>query len=127
LSITPPGTILWSGTYYMTKDHIANLSHPISSCLTGIVLHWQPYTDGLVRDYFHNFCFVPKYFTAVAENPQTTFILSNLQCAQIAFKNIRIANNYLEGYDGNSTNAKSDRTGITYQNGYFVLTEVIAV
>lgn len=117
----------------MTADHIANLSHPISSCLTGIVLHWQPYTSPsgtstkIVQDYFHNLCFVPKYFTAVAENPLTTFILSNLKCAQIAFKNIRIADNYLEGNDGNSDNAKSNATGITYQNGYFVLTEVIAV
>ena len=61
--------ILWSGGYYMTASHTAQLSEPISKQPTGIVLVFSRYSDGTVRDYHFQTAFIPK--SQVEKHPGT--------------------------------------------------------
>lgn len=119
---TPAGTILWSGGYYMTASHTANLSHNISTCPTGVVLHFQPYTSSTVQNYYHQYCFVPKTTSFGAIH---NFTLCNTGFAKVGMKALRIYDNRIVGDDTNDDTGTA--SGITFANNYWVMTQVIAV
>jgi hypothetical protein len=117
---TVPGTILWSGAYYMTSSHIANLTYNISTCPTGIVLHFQPYTSSTIRDYYHNYVFVPKVH---ATGISVHMCAPNFQ--NMGTKYLYVYDNRIVGNDNN--NKSGTNSGITYNNAFWVMTQVIAV
>lgn len=119
---TVPGTVLWSGGYYMTSSHTANLSHNISTCPTGIVLHFQPYTSSTVQNYYHQYCFVPKTTSFAAIH---NFTLCTTGFTKVGMKALRIYDNRIVGDDVNDDTGTA--SGITFANNYWVMTQVIAV
>lgn len=119
---TAPGTVLWSGSYYMTSSHTANLAYNISTCHSGIVLHFQPYTSGTAQNYFHQYCFVPKTTSFGAVH---NFTLCNSGFVKVGMKALRIYDNRIVGDDSNDDTGTA--SGITFDNKYWVLTQVIAV
>ena len=119
---TPAGTVLWSGSYYMTESHTANLSHNISTCPTGIVLHFQPYTSSTVQNYYHQYCFVPKTTSFAAIH---NFTLCTTGFTKVGMKALRIYDDRIVGDDANDDTGTA--SGITFANNYWVMTQVIAV
>ena len=122
---TAPGTILWSGAYYMTANHTANLAYNVSTCPTGIVLHFQPYGNSTVQNYFHQYCFVPKTTVTASAGAVHNFTLCNSGFAKVGMKALRIYDNRIVGDDSNDDTGTA--SGITFDNKYWVMTQVIAV
>ncbi|KAM9866746.1 hypothetical protein ACIFOC_00438 [Leucobacter aridicollis] len=61
--------VLWAGTpIYMHAEQVATLSERVSDQATGIVLVWQAYVNGAVKDYDIVYVFVPKWHVAGALN-----------------------------------------------------------
>jgi len=123
---TPAGTILWSGTgWHMTAGHTANLSHNVSTCPTGIVLHFQPCTSSTVQNYNHIYHFVPKTHVASYNGAGIVVHLGNPDFSNIASKYLYISNDHITG--NNTNNTTGTNSGITYNNAAWVMTQVIAV
>jgi hypothetical protein len=119
---TAPGTILWSGVYYMTETQTATLSRNLSTCQTGIVLHWQAYENGAAANNSHVYSFVPK------AHPAGAGMLCPMAAANFAY----IGSKYVYVYDnrvvGNTHNdGTGTNNGVTYNNKHWVLTQIIAV
>ena len=121
---TPAGTVLWSGAYYMTSNHTATLAYNISTCPTGVVLHFQPY-GSTAQNYFHQYCFVPKTAVSVYSGSVHNFTLCNSGFAKVGIKALRIYDNRIVGDDSNDDTGTA--SGITFDNKYWVMTQVIAV
>ena len=122
LGTTAPGTILWSGAYNMIANQTANLSANVSSCMTGIVLHWQVYINGALENYDHNYTFIPKTHTNGSGIGCT---LSTGGGNTIGFKYVYVANDRITGNDLNDDTGT--KNGITVANNRWVLSQVIAV
>jgi len=122
LGTTAPGTVLWSGKYYMTAGQTINLNANISTCPSGVVLHWQPYADGEALSYNHNYTFIPKNYP-FAQGLCVMLIGNGMN--NIGYKYIYIHNNQIGGNDLNDDTGTS--SGITFNNKYWVLTQVTAV
>jgi len=123
---TVPGTVLWSsGGYYMTSNHTATLAYNVSTCPTGIVLHFQPYTSSTVQNYFHQYCFVPKTTVTASAGAVHNFTLCNSGFAKVGIKALRVYDNRIVGDDSNDDTGTA--SGITFDNKYWVMTQVIAV
>lgn len=122
---TTAGTVLWSGAYYMTSNHTANLAYNVSTCPTGIVLHFQPYSGSTTQNYFHQYCFVPKTAVSDYSGSVHNFTLCNSGFAKVGIKALRIYDNRIVGDDSNDDTGTA--SGITFDNKYWVMTQVIAV
>lgn len=123
---TPAGTVLWSsGGWAMAADQTANLAYNVSTCPTGIVLHWQPYTSSTVRNYFHHWQFVPKEQVASFAGTTVDVTLSSSKFASVATKTLYVSDNRVTGHADNT--ATGTANGITYNNAQWVLTQIIAV
>lgn len=120
---TPSGTVLWSSTgNHMISTHTAHLSRDISTCQSGVLLHWQPYTSGTTQTWGHVFTFIQK-----AQNNGTgcMVILATSKFAVVGTKYVYVYDNRIVGNDDN--NKSGTANGITYNNAYWVMTQVIAV
>ena len=113
LGTTAPGTILWSGTLYMTGGHTANLSHNISTCPSGILLHWQPYTSSTVQNWGHEFTFIPK---TQHNGAGCMARLATSKFGVVGTKSFYVSDNKITG--NNDNNASGTANGIKYTNGY---------
>ena len=123
---TAPGTVLWSsGGWAMAANQTATLAHGISTCPTGIALHWQPYTSSTVRNYFHQWQFIPKEQVASFAGTTVDVTLSSSKFASVATKTLYVSDNRVTGHDDNT--ATGTANGITYANNQWVLTQIIAV
>lgn len=123
---TMPGTVLWSsGGWAMAADQTATLAYNVSTCPTGIVLHWQPYTSSTVRNYYHHWQFVPKEQVASYAGTTVDVTLSSSKFASIATKTLYVSDNRVTGHADNT--ATGTANGITYANNQWVLTQIIAV
>lgn len=123
---TAPGTILWSsGGWAMAADQTATLAYNVSTCPTGIVLHWQPYTSSTVRNYYHHWQFIPKEQVASFAGTTVDVTLSSSKFASIATKTLYVSDNRVTGHADNT--ATGTANGITYANSQWVLTQIIAV
>lgn len=123
---TAAGTVLWSsGGWAMAANQTANLAYNVSTCPTGIVLHWQPYTSSTVRNYYHHWQFVPKEQVASYAGTTVGVTLSSSKFASIATKTLYVSDNRVTGHADNA--ATGTANGITYANNQWVLTQIIAV
>jgi len=123
---TAPGTVLWSsGGWHMAANHTANLAYNVSTCPTGIVLHFQPYTSSTTQNYNHIYYFVPKEHVASYNGTGVVVQLGNPNFSNMASKYLYISNDHITGHANNTATGTS--SGITYNNAAWVMTQVIAV
>jgi hypothetical protein len=122
---TAAGTILWSGTYHMTASHTATLAHNVSTCPTGIVLHWQAYVNGSAANQDQCYCFVPKSHVASFAGGGVQMPLMTSGFGNVGCKYVYVYDNRVTGAANN--NQSGTASGITYNNAYWVLTQIIAV
>lgn len=119
------GKVLWSGNYYMTADHTASLSEPISLQPNGVVLVFARYATDSSPYAWHSF-FVPKYAANGGYNSSGhTFIMATNCFSVVATKYLYIRDKEIAGNENNS--ATGTANGITYNNNAFTLRYVIGV
>lgn len=115
--------VLWSnsGGLYMNASQSCQLSEPMSAQRAGVVLHWQGYVPGDgVKDYQHNFVFVPKTFNGGRGLGMLLMADSRLVTKYVYIDDDRIT--------GNAQNAAADTiSGVSIDNRYQALTEVLGV
>lgn len=108
----------------MSDGQTAALSANVSSCPTGITLHWQAYANGEIKNYDHNYQYIPKSHVASYAGTGVMCILITSDAAKIGRKYLYIHDGKI---DGNSNNtATGTASGVTFTNNYWVLTQVIA-
>ena len=114
---------LWSNAsgLYMNASQSCDLSEPVSVQRAGIVLHWQGYVPGDgVKNYWHNFVFVPKTF-----NGGSGLGMLLMADSRLVTKYVYIAD---DSITGNAQNAAADTiSGVSIDNRYQALTEVLGV
>lgn len=125
LGTTAPGTVLWSDSYVMNASQTAYLSANVSSCPTGIVLHWQAYENGATQNYDHVYQFIPKNHVVVASGKGITCLMTNAAGSKIGRKYVYVHDDNIVGNSNNT--ATGTASGITFANNYWVLTQIIAV
>lgn len=113
--------------YYMNASQTANLSEKVSDQRTGIVLHWQAYVSGSVKNYDHNFFFVPK--SHVSRNPGggVAMFLTVSTANAVTTKYVYVNDDRITGNDVNGQDPSTANSGISKTPKYFVLTEVLGV
>ena len=123
----PAGTVLWSASsgWQMAANVTANLSHNVSTCPSGIVLHWQAYANSATQDYDHVYTFVPKQHVVVSSGKGVVCQLANSNFGYVGTKYVYVANGGITGHANNQSTGTAN--GITYANNPWVLTQVIAV
>ena len=123
---TPAGIVLWSGAgWAMTANHTATLAYNVSTCPTGIVLHWQAYVNGSARNQDQCYCFVPKTHVASFAGGGVQMPLMTSGFGNVGCKYVYIYDDRVTGAANN--NQSGTASGITYNNAYWVLTQIIAV
>ena len=128
IDILTDNQVLWGpGYYYMTANHIINLSQKVSEQKNGIVLVWQAYVDGQPQFYDFNYTFVPKHHTLVFPGRGISCFLSNSTAAKIGTKYVYVHDDRIEGNNVNDDGATKRASGITTTNNYWVLTYVLGV
>lgn len=121
-----PNKVLWSSDgYYMTAGHTANLSEKVSQQKNGIVLHWQAYVDGKIQNYNHYYFFIPKSHAASFSSRGVSMVMATTGFGYIAGKYLYVYDNKIVGNNDNS--ATGTKNGVTYNNKYWVLSEVLGV
>lgn len=112
---------LWSypDGYYMYAGQTAQLSEPVSAQRTGIVLHWQGYAPGdSVKDYQHNFVFVPNTF-----HGGRGLGMLLMADSRLVTKYVYVADDHITGHANNI--ASDTISGVSIDNRYQALTEVL--
>jgi len=123
---TAPGTVLWSGAgWAMTASHTATLAYNVSTCPTGIVLHWQAYVNGAARNQDQCYCFVPKTHVSGFAGGGVQMPLMTSGFGSVGCKYVYVYDDRVTGAANN--NQSGTASGITYNNAYWVLTQIIAV
>lgn len=117
--------ILWTGSFYMSEAHEANLSEPISKQRNGIVLVWSAYTNGSPQNYDFVYHYVPKYHISIGANQGVDFWLSTPNI--VGQKYLYISDSKIKGYTTNDETRTAAGTNISMQNDYWVLRAVIGV
>lgn len=121
-----PGTILWSGGYYMTSGHTINLSENISDQPSGVVLVFSEYYDGEVKNQTFVSNFVSKKLVSEHGGSGHSFRMCTSNLAYFATKYLYISDNKIVGHDNNNL-VGTGTCGIKYTNNRFVLRYVIGV
>ena len=117
--------VLWSGSWYMTAGHTANLSEKITDQFTGVVLVFSKYESGAVADNNFQFFFVPKVFINSFKGYGCTFVMAANRFVTVATKYLYINDAYITGHADN--NLTGTANGITFNNASFVMRYVIGV
>ena len=120
-----PGKVLWSGTWYMTAGHVANLTEKVTEQVSGIVLVFGRYEGGAVADNNFQFFFVPKAFINLFKGYGCSFVLATNKFGAVATKYLYINDAYITGHADN--NVAGTANGITFNNAGFVMRYVIGV
>jgi len=122
----PAGTVLWSASngWQMAANVTATLSYPISSCPSGIVLHWQAYANSATQDYDHVYTFIPKQHVVANAGSGMVCQLANGGFGFVGTKYVYVHDGKVVGHSSNT--ATGTASGITYNNGHWVLTQVIS-
>lgn len=121
-----PGKVLWTGTWYMTAGHTAELSEKISEQVNGIVIVFSRIGDGVAQnDNFASF-FVPK--TIVAKHPGLgmNFFMSHSSFEYCGAKYLYISDQQIKGHANNSL-IGTGANGIKFENNRFIMRYVIGV
>lgn len=117
--------VLWTGTWYMSEGHVINLPRAISSMPHGIVLAWSAYVNGREANYDWSYQFVPKWHISAHNGAFITHFMANATLSKIGAKGLNIADRKITGFSNNTRTATN--SGVTYNNGYWVLRAVIGV
>ena len=117
--------ILWTGSFYMSEVHEANLSEPISKQRNGIVLVWSAYVNGSPQNYDFVYHYVPKYHISIGANQGVDFWLSTPNV--VGQKYLYISDSKIKGYTTNDETRTAAGTNISMKNDYWVLRAVIGV
>ncbi len=121
-----PGKVLWTGTWYMTAGHVAELSEKISEQVNGIVIVFSRIGDGVAQnDNFASF-FVPK--TVVTKHPGLgmNFFMSHSSFEYCGAKYLYISDQQIKGHANNNLTG-TGATGIKFENNRFIMRYVIGV
>lgn len=121
-----PGTVLWSGGYYMTSGHTVNLAENISDQASGVVLVFSEYYDGVVKNQTFVSYFVSKRLVSDHNGAGHSFRMCTSNLAYYATKYLYISDNKIVGHDNNKL-VGTGACGINYTNDRFVLRYVIEV
>lgn len=119
------GKVLWSGSWYMTAGHTANLSEKITDQVSGVVLVFSKYENSAVADNNFQFFFVPKTFINSFKGYGCTFVMAANRFVTVATKYLYINDAYITGHADN--NLTGTANGITFNNASFVMRYVIGV
>lgn len=118
--------VLWSSTgMYMFATQTATLSEKVSDQLTGIVLVWAYWENNTTQNYWYNYTFVPKHHISKYSGAGISFFLVGGNFDRISSKYLHIYDNRITGDDYNTLNGT--KNGVTYDNKYYVLVEVLGV
>ena len=117
--------VLWSGSWYMTAGHVANLTEKITEQMYGAVLVFSRYENGAVADNNFQFFYVPKAFISQFKGYGCSFLLTANKFGAVATKYLYINDNYITGHADN--NLTGTTNGITFNNSAFVMRYVIGV
>jgi len=121
-----PSKVLWSGTWYMTAGHIAELSEKISDQVNGIVIVFSRIGDGVAQnDNFASF-FVPKYVVAQHPNLGMNFFMAHSSFEYCGAKYLYIGDTQIKGHANNNLTG-TGATGIKYENNRFIMRYVLGV
>lgn len=123
---TPAGTVLWSASsgWQMAANVTATLSYNVSTCPSGIVLHWQAYANSATQDYDHVYTFIPKQHVVASPGKGVVCQLANGGFGYVGTKYVYVHDGKVMGHSSNT--ATGTASGITYNNGHWVLTQVIS-
>lgn len=117
---------LWSGAYYMNENQTIYLSESVSEQRTGIVLHWQGYDGGAVRDYDHSYTYIPKSITDFASAGVSSFI-ATASGGVVGVKYVYVRDDRIIGNANNDRGKTSMDSGIALTPNHWVLSEVLGV
>lgn len=121
-----PPKILWSGTWYMTAGHIAELKEKISDQVNGIVIVFSRIGDGVAQnDNFSSF-FVPKYVVAQHSGLGMNFFMSHSSFEYCGAKYLYFTDTQIKGHANNNLTG-TGATGIKFENNRFIMRYVIGV
>lgn len=118
--------ILWEGGKYMTADHQADLSEPVSQQDNGIVLVFSTYQNGAAIDANFNHFFVPKKFIELMPGYGTAFQMNTVNFNTVGAKYLYIHDNYIKGNESNNLSGTAT-SGIVFNNAMYVLRYVLGV
>lgn len=118
--------VLWEGGKYMTADHQAELSEPVSQQDNGIVLVFSTYQNGAPIDANFNMFFVPKKFVEIMGGYGTAFQMNTVNFNTVAAKYLYIHDTYIAGNENNNLSGAAT-SGIAFNNAMYVLRYVLGV
>lgn len=117
--------VLWTGGYLMTASHKANLSQRVSAQASGIVLVFSAYSNGQVQDYNWVTHYVPKWMVSAHSGAGVCVFCCTVGFGRVGCKYLYISDSQISGQADNASTGTA--SGITYNNGYWVLRAVIGV
>lgn len=118
--------LLWnSDGWQMSSGVTATLNEKVSEQETGIVLHWQAYVSGEAKNYDHAYKFIPKQHVI---NNVGAGVYTNMATTGFGYIGSKYTYIHDEKVVGFADNANTGtKNGVTYNNKYWVLTEIIGV
>ena len=120
------GKLLWSGTWYMTAGHIAELKEKISEQVNGIVIVFSRIGDGVAQnDNFASF-FVPKYVVAQHPGLGMNFFMAHSSFEYCGAKYLYISDQKIVGHANNNL-VGTGAVGIKFENNRFIMRYVLGV
>ena len=122
---SPDAKLLWSGEWYMKREHVASLAEAVSAQKNGIVIVFSEYNGGTTNDYYQAF-FVPKWEAATHPYMRYVFTLTTGNFAVIGTKVLQVNDSSIIGVEENAQTGTS-ASGIKYTNNRFVMRKVIGV
>jgi hypothetical protein len=118
--------VLWEGGKYMTADHQADLSEPVSQQDNGIVLVFSTYQNGAPIDANFNMFFVPKQFISLWGGYGSAYQMNTVNFNTVGAKYLYIHDTYIKGNENNNLSGTAT-SGITFNNAMYVLRYVLGV
>lgn len=123
LEIATPQKLLWSGAYYMRDGQTITLSDSILNQPNGIILVFSAFVAGIAQNYDWNYYFVPKWHVLNRQGQGVDVPLIGGNFTHLGRKYLYINSNGITGHEKNNDSGSAN--GITYDNSYFVLREVL--
>ena len=121
-----PPKVLWSGTWYMTAGHVAELKEKISDQVNGVVIVFSRIGDGVAQnDNFASF-FVPKYVVAQHSGLGMNFFMTHSSFEYCGAKYLYFNDTQIKGHANNSL-VGTGANGIKFENNRFIMRYVIGV
>ena len=110
----------------MSGGVYATLNEKVSEQETGIVLHWQAYVSGEVKNYDHIYKFIPKQHVINNDGAGVFTNMATTNWGTVCSKYLYVSDTKLTGHADNNKHG-TGTSGVKYDNKHWVLTEVIGV